>query len=393
MKRLAGGILILLILSALASPSYAAEFIYPKGEAQDVTLGSGEQHDNAYVAGLNVFVNSEVTGDLFSAGRTILVNGTVAEDLNAAGESVIVQGGIGGDARLVGSSVTINNPVAGDVLVAAGKVTIAPAATIGKDLWVAGDGITVNAPINGRAKIAGGSVTINSKIAGDLDVRGVQLVFGPGSEVTGKVSYRGPKPAIIQEGSKVSLASIDYTEVQEEKNRRGGFLSLGYVIKILSILLVAWLLVRFVPGKIEQVTQSSTSSPWANLGIGMLGLIVTPILGVILLFTVLGWYLSVIILIWYILMLLLAAAAAAILAGGLILRYGLGKPSLAVSWQAAVVGVLTLAVLAAVPVLGPLAIFVLFIIALGGMLRVANREIVESMKRDVPPERSGPVIA
>ena len=117
--------------------------------------------------------------------------------------------------------------------------------------------------------------------------------------------------------------------------------------------------------------------PWENLGIGLLALIAAPILIILLLITMVGYYLAITAAVLYILLLLFACILSALFLGFLFLKY-LNKPSgPQVNWQAAVIGVVVLVLVKIIPFFGWIFAFVLLLLVLGAIVTMIKKSIKE----------------
>src|SRR6185436_6837478 len=91
------------------------------------------------------------------------------------------------------------------------------------------------------------------------------LTFGPKSEVLGKITYKGPRAAVVQEGAKVGV--IDFTVFTHKRlgHKFAALATLATIIKLLGLFLAAWVINRLFPGKFQTLANSANSKPWHNL--------------------------------------------------------------------------------------------------------------------------------
>lgn len=374
MKKL---LILVAVLLSVGLAAQAAEFVAPsKGADPNVSTQNSEKHHNLYIAGATNTINSNTTGDLFAAGGVVTVNGNVEKDLFVGGGHISLNGTVGDDLRVAGGNVSISSPVGGDLLVAGGNVSVAQKASVGADLAAAGGNLVFDSTVKGNAKISGGNVVINGKISGNLEVTATQnLTFGPNSEVTGTINYKGVKPAVVKDGAKVG--TINYTKIAKPRARgdfRGLFVA-GSLLKLLMLLAAAAVLYLLFPSRVKSIVAEAIRSPWANLGIGLLVLIVSPILAIILCVTVVGVYLGLATFLIYILFLLLAAILSLFYIGRLIMGW-VKRDSPANHWLELLVGALVSLILGFIPVLGWLALLVIYMITLGSIFTLKRKEIV-----------------
>jgi hypothetical protein len=352
---------------------YAAELIAPEDESDaNVVIGSNETHRNLYTVGGNVAVNSNIVGDLVVAGGMVTLDGSVEQDVMAAGGTLLLNGQIGGDARIAGGNITISSAISGDLLIGGGNITISERASIGGDLVIGGGNVTINAPVRGMLRIAGGNVTINSRIEnGGTAVVDQRITFGPRAEIPGRFTYRAPEEARVQDGANVP--SLEFTKLEKRGGRNvAGLLTAAFLIKLLAWIVAGLLLVKFRKRFVYGVTTSVQEKPWENLGWGLVGIIVIPILTVLLFVTFIGYYVGLIVLFSFILAIIIVNLLAALVLGYIALRYMSRTGESPVDWQAIVIGVVVLTLVRWIPFVGWIVCAILFLMTFGAILKMVK---------------------
>lgn len=361
----------------------AAEFAAPaKNGDPNITISASETRHNLYTVGANVSVNGPIRGDLFAGGGMVSVIGDVEEDLFAGGGSLVISGKVGGDARLAGGNIIITSAIGGDLLLAGGNISITEKSSIGGDLVIGGGNIILDAPVKGTIKAAGGNITINSKVEGDVRIfssgrgrnEGV-VIFGPKAELAGRIIHKGPKPAIVKDGAKVS--PIDYTPVSRRAygSVLAGLLTLAFLIKLIAWFLAGLVLVKYRQGVLQKIAQSIKAKPWENLGLGLAGLIVIPIIVVALLVVLVGYYIAGILALWYLLLLMFSGLLGVLFFGAWLMKLIAKSETLIFNWKTIILGVVVMAVLKLIlPPLGWLMYLALTLMALGALLKVAKEK-------------------
>lgn len=375
----------------LGHAALAAEFIAPsKQDNGNVTVSGSETHRNLYTAGANVTLNGPTTGDLYVAGSSVTLNGNVERDLMTAAGTININAPIGGNAHVAGGNLTINSAVNGDLMIVGGNVTLTEKAAIAGDLVIGGGNLIVDGPVAGDVRVGGGKVSINGKVNGDVYARVTdQLTFGSNSEVVGKVQLKSPKEAVVSQGAKVS--SIDYTKIEVKKGDRGarGWFTFGFLIKLIASFIAGWLLLHFARRFSTDSSSLIRTGFWPSLGIGLVFLIVTPIIGILLFVTVVGYYLAILLFLFYAFALMIAGLIMMIFAGswlwGLVNKRQIGRSD----WLTLIVGVIVIGLVSLIPVVGWLAILVLFLAALGSAVRIMLgtwRRAAETNNTPPPPQ-------
>lgn len=360
--------LVCLCLLLVSSTAFAAEFLAPnKNIDANISTKTEEAHLNLYVAGATVTINNQTQGDLFAAGGVITVNGDVQGDLFAAGGNLNLNGQVAGDLRAGGGNISVNSPVGSDLLIGGGNVTITEKATIAGDLVVGAGNLVVDSIVQGRARIGGGNVVINGKINGDVFVNASEmLTFGPNSEVTGKIFYKGVREAVIKDGAKVG--AIEFTKIQRRygAGKLAGLFTIAILIKLIAIFIAAWLINHLFPGKMMTILHKLYNEPWASLGIGLLFLIVTPIAVLLLMITMIGFYLGLILLALYFLTLLFGAISSPYYVGSMIMLW-YKKTEMQTTWQVLLLGVVVMAILFFIPIVGCIILGLIFAANVGAL--------------------------
>ncbi len=358
------------ILLAVGFTANAAEFLAPdKNGDPNVSTLATEVIRNLYAAGATVSINSTSQGDLFAAGGVVTVNGNVEDDLFAAGGNVTLNGNVGGNLRTAGGNIAISSTIGQDLLAAGGNIIIASKATVGADLIVAGGNVVVDSEVRGKAKATGGNITINGKINGNLEVIAEEgLTFGPNSEVTGKVTYKGPKEAVVKEGAKIGTIQYTQTRGKNFGYKFAALLTFAMIIKLLALFAAAWLLNRLMPGKVQSLVDTSYARPMHNLGLGLLALIATPIVAILLMVSLVGFYIGAFLMVLFVLTLLLAGLVLPYFIGALLVSWYRKNSNMEVSWKTLVYGLLAGLIVSWIPLIGCLIVGVAFLIVLGSLV-------------------------
>lgn len=379
MKRIFAITALVLFVGLSAGLAHAADFIKSDEGNGNVLIRSTETHHNAYVGGSSVTINGPITGDLYGAGADITVAAPVEQDAVLAASHIVINQTVGGDARLAGAQISVNAEIKGDVLAAGSTVQLSDKATVGGDAILAGSSILVAAPVMGSLKATGASVTIDSKITGSVDVYARELTFGSNAEVAGKINFHGSKPATIKDGAKVDGAAIVFTQTQKRGHGLSKFWTIALLIKFLALMITLFIFNAIWRGRIQRISREMAARPWSSLGIGFVALIVIPVISIVLFATLVGFYLALFALLWYALILCLSVLLASAFLGSWIIKMLTKRPALVVDWQAIVIGVVVMLLVALIPIVGPIIYLALILIAFGTLVRGQWGSMKESM--------------
>lgn len=370
------GLLAGVVLMLSGQKVLAADFIKPSGQDQNVIVSATQSYRNLYTAGAAVTINGNIAGDLTAAGGTVTVVGGVEKSALLAGGTLNLVGDFGSNVKLIGGNVTVTGKVGGDLAIAGGNISVTGKSEIAGDAIIAGGNVIIDAPVNGSIHVLGGNVTINGKVRGGVYVQaGQQLTFGPQAEVGGKITYKGPKQAVVQAGAKIGQIDFSLSQPRRYENRFFAVLTFAFLLKLLALMVAGWLLLKIKRSWAQAVVDRTMQKPWESLGWGFLGVIAVPILIVVCLLAFVGFYVSAIAGAWFVLTLLLTQIFATVVLGFWVLKL-VGKTGhLLADWQSLVVGVILWGILGLVPVLGWIAETLLFLMTLGALLQIGRENL------------------
>ena len=254
---------------------------------------------NFFAAGNLIMIEGTINGDVFVAGSSITIKGTVNGDVFAAGSSVEVLGTIKGNLRAVGSDIRVLGKVDRNILAAAANLIVDQGAVVGGNITCAGSTLLLQGSVGSEVNAAAQNITIDSSIGGDVNLRldtknkKGQLSVLDNAKISGNLNYKALSQAEIKPGAKIS-GKINYTPLSVPKNQqkvKTAFQRFGWFVRgfgLLSLFLAGLVLIYLLPKTTERIYQMMKGKGWSDLGIGLIGFIVVPVAGVLLLFTVIA---------------------------------------------------------------------------------------------------------
>lgn len=327
--------------------------------------------ENVYVSANEITVESKVIGGVVALGGTLNIENDVSGDVVAAAGSVIISANVNGNARLAAGQIVISGNVSGDVFVFGGNVEVAKNAIIGGDLIVYAGNVKIDGIIHGNLQ---GSVSL-LKITG-LVGKNVNLKINSYARVLETAKINGDfiytSSSVIYIPESVIGGSIKRNEVAKTW-RDLSFLGvrLGDIfykfIGFLTLAVIALLIAVFAPVEFVKNADMVRGSFWKTLGVGFLVLIVVPIGAAILLVTVIGAPVALIIGAMFLIMAYVSKVFAGFFIGNLIL--GNAARNKWLLWARALLGLAILTVAWFVPFIGPLAVFVVWLVAFGAFTK------------------------
>lgn len=355
------------LLAFLVVPQLtAAETVVRTGET--VSVGADQSVTGTfYGVGGTVVTSGLVEGDVVLAGGTVTLNGEVTNDVLVIGGTVGVYGPVGDDVRILGGDVTIADAVEGSVAVVGGVVRILSSATISGDVLVYGGSVTIEGEVTGQVLGNAEQIRIDGLVGG-VDVTTASLTLGERAVVANDVRYVSINDITRAAGATVegaiSRSDIPSAPSQGVDSRTILIPFLVSLFASLSLyLLFRQSLERFVGGISRRYGLA------ALLGAGTF--ILAPIVGIIMIASVLGLLVGLMGLFVFLLALVTALSLMSVVMGGLLSAWFTKKSQINVLWIT--LGAISIQVALLIPVVGPALFLGLFVITLGGVVYGIHR--------------------
>ncbi len=326
-----------------------------------VLIGAGDracgaETDDLYHAAPIVDVEGPVEGDVVVAGGQVRIDGDVAGDVIAAGGLTTLRGRVRDDVRVAGGRVTIGAVVGGDLVVAGGSVELTPMAQVKGRVRVIGGAVDVAGQIGGRLDVAGGSVRLDGQIAGDVRLAGGTARLGPRVDIAGTLTYLGPDAPEIHPDAKIAGGLRHQAPaIRDTAERAGRFAVTVFAVALnAGLALLGAALVLIWPGATRDVAARIGGHPVESLALGFASLVAMPVGMLLLVLTLVGLPLAIFLLATYLLALVVGYVMGAVFIGDIGLRLISRADRAARLWRvgALVAGMIALALLAQIPVLG-----------------------------------------
>ena len=346
------------------------------------TLQKSETINQDYfTTGGTVVVSGTVNGDVYAAGGNILINGNVNGDVLAAGGNVTVTGTVSGNVRVVGGQLVVAGTVGKNVSMAGGNVTIEDPAKIAGSLTAAGGAISILAPIGKGVTVGGNQVTIDTSIGGDVNAGVQKLDVTSGSHIAGSLNYWSATRSTI--ANNVAVKGVMYHQVQmkpQEQQKAASAVFSGFgifwgLISLISSFIIGLLLLWLVPKYMDSLSDIVVKKLGTSLGIGILGLILTPVIFIFLLLTLIGIPLAIILLLGFIIF---------VLVNKIFISYTIGRKLLpAQKTLGLFIGLVIYSVISIIPILGGIWDFVALCVGLGAFMMMKKIVYTEAKSKKI----------
>lgn len=316
-----------------------------------------------------------VDGDLSITAGTAIVQGTVNGDLSVVAGDVLIAGTVNGDVSTIAGAVRVTGDVSGTLSGTSGNLFVGEGGQVGGNVDYAAGNAVIDGTVGGDATVGAGAIRLgeNAVVRGDFEYDADSFDRAAGAQVQGQV-VRNP-----------DLVSAPGRIVPE-----GVFSVYGFLANLLLGALLLVLFPVFTAGLADRVEHD----PIVSGGVGLLTLIVVPLVLVLLAITIIGIPLSILGALLFALVLWIAFVLGAFAVGDWLVSLADSENR----WLALVVGLLAVAVVNLIPILGGLVNFVVLLLGLGAFAlgvrrsyrgRRAAPERVERVPREEPGEAPG----
>lgn len=244
----------------------------------------------------------------------------------------------------------------GDLLVAKGQ-------TVG-DVFVVSGQVTVRGTVHGDLIDVNGDVTIRGTVTGDVVTIAKRATLGRRARIGGELKWVQDRP-VVAPGAVVSgkVKKLDVGSIDTP----GITFAIGFWLVVsLSLLITGLVLLLLAPAAADAAVRAARGSTGRTVLSGIVLLILLPILGAVLLVTVVGTPLGI-----GLLLLLGPLYAISYLTGAMLVGRRVRKTSGRIG--AFIVGLLILRVLALIPFLGVLISLIATVFGLGALFVALRR--------------------
>lgn len=251
------------------------------------TLPAGQTIDtDLFVAGDFVRIDGTVNGDVIVWSGEVEINGHVTGDVIAMGREVRINGQVDGNLREAAQTVYIDGSIGKNVLADAQDFEMGPKGKIGGSFTGAGNTILISGSIGRSVTAAVDDATLDGTFGEDVKIRGVNLHIGPNASIKGTIKYTGRHQAEVDPGAKLA-SPVAFTRPREGPDysnwkfywHRAEFWGAAFLFGLVLLFLM--------PGFFADGLRASKKF-LPSLGFGILFFVATPIVAILICFTVVG---------------------------------------------------------------------------------------------------------
>ena len=338
----------------------------PAALASDATRAS--IGDSRLTAGDDVTVDEPVAGNVFVAAGRATLGERVDRSAFLTGGDVTVTGPVGRSLYVAGGDIRIDATVGRKLRAAGGKIRVTRQSTIDDSATLAGGRLDMDGSVNGDLRMFGDSLTVNGTVKGDVDLVGDTIHVGPDARIGGRLDYRRGADVNVDPAAQIAGGVHERSKGDRQWRRvfHGGPFAGGVHVSLGMVVLGA-LLILLAPRFTREAAGLVQKDFWNSAGMGFVMLVGVPFVVVMLLVTIIGIPLALLMVFGYVALLLLGYVVAAIFVGDFVLAR-VSAPKLELPWWRVlflVLALLAISIVKQLPLLGGLAVAILFCVGIG----------------------------
>jgi cytoskeletal protein CcmA (bactofilin family) len=338
---------------------------------ESVTVDQPQSSDQ-YLAGRSVQVTAQIDGDLVIAGQALVIDAQIGGDVIAAGQTIDLRDSVSDDLRAVGQNLSLDAQIMGHVVAAGQDIVLSSDASVGDWAWFAGRSVIVEGQVGEDLKVAGQSVMVSGEVGGDAVLAAEEIQIGPDAIIRGDLIWDSETEPEIA-ASAIIEGEIIQEDFAEQFEGIGPFRDsdgvAGAIFSAIALVAAVFTVFLLFPSFSGSVASRIRSTPLRTLALGIGVIAGIPLVILLLFISRIGWIVAIAALFGYLLLLLCGLLFGLVSVGKLGLDLSktdeMGKRSrqlLAIG-----LGVVMILLLNQIPVLGPIAMFLVLLSGLGAI--------------------------
>jgi cytoskeletal protein CcmA (bactofilin family) len=358
-----------------------------------------------YFVGNNADVEGTIEGDFFTFSKGVSLPGHVSGDLNSLGSNVTITGSVDDDARVFAGELGVRGKVAGDLIALAGEINVFKGAHVGGRTLAFAGTVTLDGEFLQAMNVVGGEVNFGGHAHGDVKVESDALSFSDDARIDGNLTYTARQENESLSGERARHlvgGKITFVPKKPSEKKASGITSIIWKIwTFIATFLIGCFLIFIARRLTRTILVTARLETLKSFGFGILGHILVPFVGLILVCVCLGLGLitlvtsagrlpalplaflppgMLVLAIWAVLFYLAKFVVSAALGDAILRRMGRRDAS---PYMALFVGMIPVWILLSIPILGSFLYFIVVPVFGIGAILVGLRE--HFVKDAAPP--------
>ncbi|MTI71964.1 MAG: hypothetical protein FH751_17085 [Firmicutes bacterium] len=353
-------LVILLIIIFTPSIIYAHELTDDLIIKDDMKVNS-----DVFFIGDKAYNYGIIIGDLNLLTNKVYNLGTVYGDLITFNKIIKIDGIIKGNLRVITSKANISGEIRKNITALARELIIDKGSVDGS-ITVFSNKLTIKGDVNSDIRGRVNTLIIDGKVKGDINVFAKEIKFSENAIVYGDLNYSNVRK--IKVPKRFIRGDITFTKDLFNLDLLKRYIHYFYVlvkmIFMMCLLIIGTVLVSIYP-KFFSKLEKKVNDYKTNLKLGIAISLLTPIISLLLIFTIIGIPIGIILLTIYIILLYLSYLPVSIWLGGKLLNKS--NPLIKM-----IIGLLIIFTLSFIPYLGTIIKIITIIIGLGTLYNYFN---------------------
>lgn len=323
-----------------------------------------------YSAAEKVSLSGTIAGDAHIAAGTVTTNGVIEQDLFVVSGTTQVHASVTDDVRIVGGEVTIAEYVGGDVFVLGGVLTVLSSARVDGNIFFYGGEAEINGSVGGSIYGTSDKLRIDGPVGGDVNVDvGNALVLGDRADIGGGIQYSS-RNELVRAQKAVVVGDITKNTMREAHQTDPRQALIPFLMYAFSVMVVFAVFRNRLGDLMNETSLSFTKNGLVGLAI----FVFLPFAIALSFATIIGMLVGITAFFAMGFLYLFALLLVPIFLGVLLNQSFAKSRNVTLLWT--LLGVLGVAVLASIPVVGGLVLFALFAVMLGVTVKQLYRSVI-----------------
>lgn len=365
----------LAVMGMMVAPSVSAVVDGPvpgTGEAAITAVEVEEESaTNRYEFTDALITDGVILGDLFGLAETITIANAIGADLFGLSQVLNINAPVAGDVRSAAETIIISENVDGELLAAAATVQVLESVTIGDDTKIAVESAVLDGTFAGDVLVYAADVVLGGTFEGNVEIEAASFTIEEGATFAGDLTYKVPTEAVsIAAGVVLPENTVveAYQPKGENKDYKKAF-GVFAVLKFVAMLVFAMLLFAVLPTWTSGASEEGVETFGSFILTGFLAGIFVPLIGILILATIIGFPLGVMVLLLHTGIWITGTVLGAIFLGSLVFKLVKKESSATATWGSVILGVVLMFIVGLIPVLGWITAWVFTFAGMGLLYR------------------------
>jgi hypothetical protein len=231
-------------------------------------------------------IDGDVDGDLIVWSRNVIVNGHVKGDVLCWAQMLRMNGTVDGNVRSLAQSASISGMVTRNLMVWAGQADVENKGTVGGTVTIGAGDSALDGKIEGDVLGFGGNYEVNGTLGHNVMLHAERLTLGSTAEIKGATKFEGSREAEVDAGAKLG-SPIDFIHKQHGPDYTRARYYFHQTLLWGASFIFGLAVLFLAPGFFFDATDACKKVV-PSIGFGVLFLFATPIVAVLICFTIVG---------------------------------------------------------------------------------------------------------